>query len=674
MRFLICGALLFLAIGCTAANQPAPTPTATAVPISSVTITPPISIVQTATPSETAAPTITITPSPESSVSPTTRPTAIPTLTPSPVVTSEVVSGWLVYRNEEYGFRFSYPAEADIKARQDSDSSEDDPGDICVSVGYQTGFITFRIPWESGDEYGDPCGRTGVGDYDIFPITETVMIDGHPYTAEGHEIRERDEAGTWLDEVLSLSLADGTSIQYGSATGTQEAYLKSKEILLQIIASFRSEATSLPIPTPTPTPIPGTVAIAPQITVGDWSPDGRFLTYWTHTAADLEANPQSPAGDFHFYDVVNERSCPFNDYRSGSTSWVRRHLWLPVPTGDILIFGDEEVLSFQPCGDNFVVHTDQFPERIIRVVAHSADRSHFLLVGGGRYWLFQFAGLDVRPVEGISEGFDNGASFSPDGRYVAISGDGGDSYVLDVGTAAATQVATWQGPQGLGGLAVPEWLSNTEFVIQSSRDQGPLLVSADASVQNVGAAFFGQAAAADHRAITSYTPTNGEFVVLLHDMEYEDEQPPLQLYYSATRATQSLHIESPLDRVYPSFAPGGRWLVLYDFSSGAPGSYDELWVRSLASTVSQQLRLFESDEAIHYSFAPGGERVALEVGNYIRIESVPISGKAQSQGYGRYDVGPHSWSPDGRFLAITGQGRRDEPPALFVLPVEATLP
>jgi Tol biopolymer transport system component len=174
--------------------------------------------------------------------------------------------------------------------------------------------------------------------------------------------------------------------------------------------------------------------------------------------------------------------------------------------------------------------------------------------------------------------------------------------------------------------------------------------------------------------LTTYDPDGGEFVVLLHDMEYEGEQPPLQLYYSATNATQSLPVESPLDQVDPSFAPGGRWLVLYDFSSGEPGSYTELWVRSLASTVAQQLRLFEREETIYYRFAPNGERVAVEVGNYIRIEGVPLSGRAQSQGFGPYDVFPHSWSPDGRYLAITGQDSRDGPPALFVLPVEVTTP
>lgn len=607
------------------------------------------------------------------------------------------MAGWLVYNNDFYDYQFSYPPDVTIETSGVSGFPTEElpdnmtatqyrqqlqetyPDDICVSLMYEAGFVAISAPWEEGGKYAAPCWGTGVGAYDIFPITETLTVDRHPYTAAGYEVRERDEEGTWLYEFLSFSLGDGTSIQYGSLSDSgisREEYLETQETLFQIIASFRSEATSLPIPTPTPTPIPGTVVTAPQITVGDWSPDGRFLTYWTHTADDLEANPQFPQGDFHFYNAVTGQDCSFTDYRTGSTSWKRRHLWLPVPTGDILVFGDEEVLSFQPCGDNFVVHTDQFPEPITRVVAHSTDRSHFLLTSDSRYWLFQFAGLAVQPVVGFAEGFDNGASFSPDGRYVALNGDDGNSYLLDVSTAEATQIAEWQGWQGLGGFAAPEWINDTQFVIHTSRDQGPLLISADSTVQNVGEAFFDQTATADHRALTTYDPNNGEFIVLLHDMEYEGEQPPLQLYYSAANATQSLPIPYPLNQasVDPSFSPSGRWLILYEQNSGESGSSNVLWVRSLASTVASFRRFFESDETIYYRFAPADEQIAIRLGNFVRIASLSASGANQSQGYGPYDIFPYLWSPDGRYLALLGQGSRGEPPALFVLLVGETTP
>ncbi|HEX6385990.1 MAG TPA: hypothetical protein VF177_15070 [Anaerolineae bacterium] len=641
------------AVSFTPTSQPTPLPTATR-------------------PSETATTT-----SPAGS--PTT---ADPAATLSPAATSDVVAGWLLYQNDFYGYQFSYPPEATINTQGVSRFPTEElpegmtpteyrrqleatyPDDICVGVGYQQGFVVFIAPEEEGSKYA-LCGITGIGAYDTQGVNETVIIDGHPYMAYGTQVRQRNEEATWHSEFYSINLGDGTRISYGSTSGTQEQFLEIKETLLEIVTSFRSEATSRPILTPTPTPIPGLVASAAAITVGDWSLDGRYLTYWTHTPEDLEANPQFPPGDFHFYDAIREQSCSFTGYRSGSTSWKRRHLWLA--NGSVLIFGDQEILSFLPCSDNFEVVTDRFPEPITRVVTHSPDRTRFLLASETRYWLYRPEGHEVRLVTGFAAGFENGASFSPDGRFVALSGDAGDSYLLDTQTATATRVATWQGPQGLGGLAAPEWLDNEQFIVGASRDRGPLLISVAGSMQNVGEAFFGQAADPGHSALAHRDEQSGNFTVLLHDTSFEGTQPPLQFYYSVTGATQSLPVEGPLDRVDPSFSPGGRWLVLYDHGRGVAGSYNELWVRPLA-TLAERPRLFESGETIFYRFAPDDTLVAIEVGNFIRIQSPPSAESIQRQGYGPYDIFPYAWSPDSRFLALAGRNRDGEQ-ALFVLPI-----
>jgi hypothetical protein len=308
-----------------------------------------------------------------------------------------------------------------------------------------------------------------------------------------------------------------------NATASPTAISPTPNILPAATAS--PTATTLPVPTPTPTPVPGLVASAAHITVGDWSPDGRFLTYWTHTAEDLTTNPQFPTGNFHFYSTDQEQSCPFGGYRTGSTDWQRRHLWLP--NSDVLIFGDEDVGSFYPCSLNFVILTDEFPEPIRRVIAHDVERARFLLASESGYWLFRADGLDAQPVTGFAEGFDNGASFSPNGRLVALIGDNGGSYLLDTASATVTKLADWE---ARGHLAGPEWLDNERFLIHGSHDRGPLIIGIDGSVQNLGLALFGRATGPEDIAFAVRESESGTFHLLL-----ETAAGSLLLYHSACR-------------------------------------------------------------------------------------------------------------------------------------------
>lgn len=246
----------------------APTETATESVPTETAVSP---MTPTSRPSQQPTHTVTIL-APTTTLSPTPLRLSAPTITlsPTPLSTSDILAGWWLYENNFFGYHFSYPPEATIWTQGVTGVPIDDlpenmtpteylqqleasyPDNICVGVQYKLGFVTFRPSDEAGGKYTVPCGVTGVGFIDVQPITETVTIYQHPYIARGWVVHEPDEAATWHSQFYFITLGDGTAIHYGSLQGSQEQFMEIKETLLQIVTSFRSPATSLPILTPTP--------------------------------------------------------------------------------------------------------------------------------------------------------------------------------------------------------------------------------------------------------------------------------------------------------------------------------------------------------------------------------------------------------------------------------------
>ena len=177
-------------------------------------------------------------------------PTATPTPDPDTLLT---------YQNDFYGYRLQYPAKVQLGASgvsaipgeeydesrtleaQLEEATARYPADICVTLQYRSGFIAITAPWEGGGKYGIACGRTGIGAYDVQPITKTVTVGGLPYLVSGWAVFEQDESADWRSEFFSFTLENGVSIQFGggSGPGSESGYRESTEpVLLDILASL----------------------------------------------------------------------------------------------------------------------------------------------------------------------------------------------------------------------------------------------------------------------------------------------------------------------------------------------------------------------------------------------------------------------------------------------------
>jgi hypothetical protein len=258
-RFL-CLSLLFL-VACTFVSEPIEVtriPAATAMPATATaTVLSPITVTPTVTPIK-ATPVPLITPT----ILPTATPTSIPTETPTPIVMSDDIAGWLLYENSFFNYHFSYPPTATISVAGVNGFANEDiptgmtanafmqqleetlPDDICVGLTYETGFVSFLPPWEKGGKFSAPCSGAGIGAYDIITVTQALMVDGQPYTAQGYQARERNEAATWVAEFYSMQLDDGTNIQYGSFQGGHTQYALIEGTLRQIVESFHENVPS----------------------------------------------------------------------------------------------------------------------------------------------------------------------------------------------------------------------------------------------------------------------------------------------------------------------------------------------------------------------------------------------------------------------------------------------
>lgn len=192
------------------------------------------------------------------SMEPTSTPTvAPPTSAPSPTprATSAVVEDWLSYVNSFLGYEFAYPPEASVRrqgvtgfpsSKQPENMTDEAylrqleaayPDDLCVTIRYGQSFVIFVPGEEQGGRYTVPCGVTGVGDFDITNMSETIVVDGVPYTASGWLLR--DSAGEWQGEFYFLAVTNTLTVHFGSMSGTEEEFRGAKATLLQIVSSLR---------------------------------------------------------------------------------------------------------------------------------------------------------------------------------------------------------------------------------------------------------------------------------------------------------------------------------------------------------------------------------------------------------------------------------------------------
>lgn len=168
---------------------------------------------------------------------------------------------WLPYSNQRYGYRFEYPAEAEVFEHGLSWIEEDDVPEgmtwrefdkvaiqemgpnLCVQVVFKDAYIWSEAPENFSNKYTfcQQLGPSAPG-WDYEPRTEVVVIEGQAYVLEGKKLINAE--GPDHDDVLRLTLPSDLRIEVGASTESEEAYQRYRDetlpMLLAILETFKT--------------------------------------------------------------------------------------------------------------------------------------------------------------------------------------------------------------------------------------------------------------------------------------------------------------------------------------------------------------------------------------------------------------------------------------------------
>lgn len=407
-------------------------------------------------------------------------------------------------------------------------------------------------------------------------------------------------------------------------------------------------------PTPTPTPPSSATAITPVATVAvvsslsdvsaspvldvdGWSPDSRWLPFWTADGKDHYQYWLWPAA-LNFVDRTTGAVCQ----SPGVTRTTHADAIFWTDDGQVAVRTAGNVAIGRPCD----------------ALAPAPESTYALPTappGATPDWA-------VPPHhESADLAGDEASGPSPDGALLVTTtavGDVESNYITTIVRVADDDVVatvTWQSNGGLGSMGLGgEWLPHGAFLIHYSDDQGPLLIEPDGSVTSAAATLFD---------VTDRDGERGEGLyaaAMVHpDAEtwyaYLTGAGNIRLHHPDTRTIETL----PSDDLWRGgLSADGRWLML-DGRDGEIGAGGGLWIREIDDLETPFRKIAGSEGTDPYSsmMSPDGTLIAFlpnRPDGYIAIASFP-----EGQAVGRwhlagYNSGSARWSPDERAIAVDG--------------------
>ena len=307
----------------------------------------------------------------------------------------------------------------------------------------------------------------------IMPDQEWCYQGGSDFYRLGAIYREH-----WSSPYLTIKT-------YSTAGNVPEGNWACIEKLAALLSRTNSEAGQPPDSAPIPTSQVGVgrtviepILRATSLTVGDWSPDGRYLVFGQ---SRLTGEVEGPLEiDVQFIDAKTGEICPSleNKWRVGERSdgLTGQHVWLP--DGRFLYVSNLGGLAIlTPCVDGMEYVIDRYPVHFTQVASFDADTEHAVLKSLKSYWLLDTATLEVQEITDVlsplSENQRDWISWSPDGTRFAISQMNGQDasagaaiFIIDETSGRVERRVPLAGNSETVDGPIVDWLSRDELLVQ----------------------------------------------------------------------------------------------------------------------------------------------------------------------------------------------------------------
>jgi hypothetical protein len=373
--------------------------------------------------------------------------------------------------------------------------------------------------------------------------------------------------------------------------------------------------------TPTATPdLPERQASGPFILLDSWSPDGQWLAYWRSSAEDVANNQRidsAPGGTLYLLNSLTGQVCDMPHFRTTMAGTMMLS-WDADNGLSINNYEADQKWRGQPCQPDTFYLLDEPPN----------------------------------PPAALPEP----DGWSPNGRFhiqTELIGSGANvpSFTTtltertDSGERIITEV-TWRNDyQALGGTGLGgDWVSPSQFLIRNTSDEGALLLDGTQPgiILPVHQEIFGVTRTGSDRVIV---PVPGAAVDSYHLLLSGHSPEPLKLYHADRDLVEML----PFNLHYPPFTADYEWLLLRESSTS------DVWVRRTADIDGEWQRLATNPGLMRFN-ADNSEIL------FHNRDTLTVTWQTFPEGelIGEWTIAPYAastvtWSPNGRFLAVTGR-------------------
>ena len=268
---------------------------------------------------------------------------------------------------------------------------------------------------------------------------------------------------------------------YASAGNVPDGGWECDERLAEAKAEYQAGFNEPPASSPLPessTPVQRTyvepILSGDSFTVGDWSPDGRYLVFGK-TEYFMDEVEQVKI-DLHFIDSTTGSIC-----QPSESEWTVKesdglhghYAWLS--DGQFLYVTDAgEIWTFKPCATDIEDLSSHYSNTFTGILSFDENAGKALLKDEGGLWLLNGTSLEVRKIADIpTESYRDFYAWSADGTRLAISiltgPEEGEPALLYIVDAESGDVEFDMPLQNVSDANLPivEWLTPDDLLLHS---------------------------------------------------------------------------------------------------------------------------------------------------------------------------------------------------------------